>query len=249
RHVVFAGKGALALHGREVARAAEAAGREARGSATVCGGTPALELLGAAFRGDAVERIEGVLNGSTSFVLSRLEEGDAWDQAIAEARRLGYLEADPSLDLLGLDAAAKAVILANAAWGLGLTLADAKAQGVMGVTAAEARQAKERGLAIRLVARASPGLGVAVAPVALPRDHPLVTDGPENALRLKLRDAGAITLRGRGAGGRETAAAVLSDILAISDIIEISNPVTLNGTPEKASAAPRRAAPLPGAGR
>lgn len=218
KHVVAASKGAIALHGPTLAQAAALAGREVRTSASVLGGTPALELLRGAFRGDRVERFDAVLNGSTNVVLSLLEEGETWDAALAQARAQGILEADPSLDLLGLDAAAKAVILANAAWGARWTLADVDARGIVGITPREAREAKANGLALRLVARASPERGIHVAPVALPRDHALVTEGTENALRLKLAGAGVVTLRGPGAGGAETAAAVLSDVLSLERV-------------------------------
>jgi homoserine dehydrogenase len=208
--VVSAAKGGLAFH------AGELRGLDYRASASVCGGTPALELLsGHAFRGDVLERFEGVLNGSTNHILTLLEEGASWDDAHADARARGILETDPSLDLLGLDAAAKAVILANHAWGTDLTLHDADAQGIVGLTAAEVREARGRGMAVRLVARGTPE-GVSVAPVTLPRENPLAVFGKENALRLKFRDAGAITLRGPGAGGQETAAAVFSDILHVA---------------------------------
>lgn len=217
KDVVLASKGALALHAARLRLALAASGRHLRASAAVCGGTPALELLTSAFHGDRLERFDAVLNGSTNFVLARLEEGVAWESALAEARERGILEADPSLDLLGLDAAAKAVILANTAWQQSWSLTDADVRGILGITAREAKDAKANGLALRLVARASPEKGVSVAPVALPRDHPLVTEGSENALRLKLAGAGTITLRGPGAGGRETASAVLSDLLWLAD--------------------------------
>lgn len=210
KKLVLAEKGSLALHAQRLRG-------DVRYSATVCGGTPVLELLSGAFRGDKLLGFDAILNGSTNFVLSKLEQGVAWESALAEARAQGILEADPSLDLLGLDAAAKAVILANAAWGTSLALADAKTQGIAGVTSREAQSAKDNGLAIRLVARGSLERGVSVAPVSLPRDHALVTEGTENALRLKFRDAGVITLRGPGAGGKETAGAVLNDLRAIHD--------------------------------
>lgn len=218
KHVVTASKGALALHGPALAEVAALARREVRASASVLGGTPALELLRGAFRGDRVERFDAVLNGSTNVVLGLLEQGETWDAALAQARAAGILEADPSLDLLGLDAAAKAVILANAAWGARWTLADVDARGIVGITPREAQEAKASGLALRLVARASPERGIHVAPVALPRDHALVTEGAETALRLKLAGAGIVTLRGPGAGGAETAAAVLSDILSLEKV-------------------------------
>lgn len=213
--VVTASKGALALHTKALRLTVAASRGSFRHSGSVCGGTPILELLRGAFQGDRVERFDAVLNGSTNFVLAKLEEGIPWEAALAEARAQGILEADPSLDLLGLDAAAKAVILANEAWSASWSLGEADVRGIVGITARDAQEAKANGLAIRLVARASPEKGVSVAPVTLPRDHPLVTDGTENAVRLKLAGAGTIALRGPGAGGRETASAVLSDILAL----------------------------------
>lgn len=215
--LVLAGKGALALHGPKLRLLAGATSGDVSFSAAICGGTPVLELVRGAFRGDKLLGFDAVLNGSTNFVLSRLEEGDTWESATAQARAQGILEADPSLDLLGLDAAAKAVILSNVAWRTSYTLDQVKTQGIVGITAAEAREAKANGLALRLVARASPEKGISVAPVALPRDHPLVTEGTENAVRLKFAGAGVVTLRGPGAGGRETAAAVLSDLLALKE--------------------------------
>lgn len=213
KRYVCAAKSVPALHWGVARRLATRHGGSVAASASVCGGTPALELLASAFHGDRLERIEGVLNGSTTFVLTRLEEGATWDEALAEARHEGILEADPSLDFLGTDAAAKAVILANHAWDAGLTLAHARREGIVGVTREEAREARAKGLAIRLVARATPS-GVSVAPVALPRDHPLVAERAECVVRLKLAGAGTVTLRGPGAGGRETASAVISDVLA-----------------------------------
>lgn len=216
KSVVLASKGALALHGAKLRLATSAHRGRVAFSAAVCGGTPVLELVAGAFRGDLIERFDAVLNGSTNFVLGKLEEGVAWEDALAEARAQGILEADPSLDLLGWDAAAKAVILANAAWHTSFTLADVDARGIVGITTREARDAKANGLALRLVARGSPERGLSVAPVALPRDHALVTEGTENAVRLKLARAGTITLRGPGAGGEQTASAVLSDLLSLS---------------------------------
>lgn len=208
--VVTAAKGALAWHARSLR------GLDYHASAAVCGGTPALELLSNAFRGDVLERFEGVLNGSTNHILSRIEEGDTWDQAVTDARERGILESDPSLDLLGLDAAAKAVILANRAWGTCLTLGDVQTRGIVGIDAAEVLRARSEGMAVRLVARASVELGVAVGPATLERGHALAVAGKENALRLKFRDAGWVTLRGPGAGGQETAAALVSDLLAVA---------------------------------
>lgn len=216
RHVVTAGKGVLALHAADVRDWARGAHRRVLGSAAVLGGTPALELLTGAFRGDRLTGFQGVLNGSTNLLLSLLEEGASWADAMHEARRAGVLEADPTLDVQGLDAAAKAVILANHAWGKAWSLDQARVRGIESVSPREARDARADGRAVRLVATATPTESVSVAPASLPRDHPLVTTGTENALRLELAGAGAVTLRGPGAGGRETASAVLSDLVALA---------------------------------
>jgi homoserine dehydrogenase len=216
KHVVTANKGLLAQHGAEALAVAKECGRSLRSGAAVGGGTPVLELLSDAFRGDQVLRFEAVLNGSTNFVLCELERGATWDAALRKARDGGILEADPSLDLSGRDAAAKAVILANSLWGLGWRLQDARVQGIWGLDQGEAKDALVHGLAIRLIVRADPEGGVRVAPVALPREHPLVLEGTENAVRFTLRSAGTVTLRGPGAGGVESASKVLSDLLAIA---------------------------------
>ncbi|MHB8585337.1 MAG: hypothetical protein ACYDDF_05820 [Thermoplasmatota archaeon] len=184
-------------------------------SATVCAGTPILEILDGAFHGDTLLRFEGVLNGSTNYLLSRMEAGASFDDAFAEARGVGILEDDASLDLLGFDAGAKAVILGNHAWAKRWTIHKpaVRIQGIHGVSAAEAQEAGKRGMAIRLVARGDPVHGISVAPIALPREHPLVVPCTENAVRLKLQNAGNIIVRGPGAGGAETAAALTSDVL------------------------------------
>ncbi len=216
KHVVSANKGLLALHGPEVLAVARECGRTVRCGAAVGGGTPILELLSGAFRGDRVLQFVAVLNGSSNFILCQLEAGVSWDDALRAARDRGILEADPSLDLSGRDAAAKGVILANALWKGERRLCDARVEGLWGLDPREALEAAARGLAIRLLVRADPEGGVRVAPVALPREHPLVLDGTDNAVRFTLRSAGTVTLRGPGAGGVESAAKVLSDILALA---------------------------------
>jgi len=212
--VVAANKGPFALHGGRVRDLARETGRRVRCSATVCGGVPVLELNEAALRGDRLLRIEGVLNGSTSFVLSALEQGLEFEDALRRARALGILEADPSLDLLGLDARAKACILGNALLGQAWTLDDVPGEGITGVTRRDAEEARARGFALRLVAKASPE-GAEVRLVELPRDGPLCTAGTENAVRLTFDLAGPVVLRGAGAGAGPTASAVLSDVAAL----------------------------------
>lgn len=237
KDVVAASKGALALRWAQIRAAEEETGRRYLASASVAGGTPILELLRVAFRGDTLDRFDAVLNGSTNHILSQLEDGLRWEDALRDARARGILEADPSLDLLGLDAAAKGIILANHAWGRAWTLADARAQGIAGITEREAREARASGLAIRLVVRADARRGVFAAPVTLPREHALVVEGKENAIRLKLAHAGLITLRGPGAGGAQTASAVVSDLISLA-----SCPASASATRRIASDRPPLAA-------
>lgn len=224
--VVAANKGPFALQWERVHRLARQTGSRLRHSATVCGGVPVLELPQGALRGDRLLRIEGVLNGSTNFLLSKLERGTELPDALREARALGLLEEDASLDLLGVDARAKACILANALLGQSLHLSDVAGEGILGVTRQQAEQAFRSGMALRLLAKVDRD-GASVKVVEIPAHHPLRTEGTENAVRLTFDLAGPITLRGAGAGPRETASAVLSDVLA------------LRARPDKRSIAPR----------
>jgi homoserine dehydrogenase len=215
--VVSANKGPFALHWERVHRLAGQTKGRLRYSATVCGGVPVLELPQGALRGDRLQRIEGVLNGSTNFILSRLERGTELADALAEARKRGLLEEDASLDLLGVDARAKACILANALLGQSLTIHEVQGEGILGVTRQQAEQALRNGMALRLLAKIDPH-GASVKVVEIPAHHPLRTEGTENAVRLTFDLAGPITLRGAGAGPRETASAVLSDVLALRQL-------------------------------
>lgn len=238
--VASANKAPFALHWRRVHDAAARSGARVRCSATVCGGVPVLELGGAAFRGDRLLRVEGVLNGSTNHILSALERGRELEDALRDARGRGLLEADASLDLLGTDARAKACILANALFGRSLTLADVPGEGILGVTRRGAQEAARRGMALRLVARVD-GRGAGVRVVELPREHPLRTEGAENAVRLTYALAGPVTLRGAGAGPREAASAVLSDlrVLAAGRAARAAAAPALTRAPARPPRAPR----------
>lgn len=215
RDVVTAAKAAPALAPARLAKAvASSRGRLAK-SATVAGSVPVLETLGSAFRGDRIERIEGVLNGSTTRVLSAMEAGSTREQALALAREEGLLEADPTHDLSGRDAGAKAALLHQAAYGSHLSLDDVSIHGIGGIDEAACQAASHRGLAIRLLARIDQE-GARVRPVEVPLEGPLAVTGPRAVLRLVLEDAGSIVLEGPGAGPRETASAVRSDLLALT---------------------------------
>ncbi len=216
RDVVTAAKAAPALAPARLAKAvASSQGRLAK-SATVAGSVPILETLGSAFRGDRIERIEGVLNGSTTRILSAMETGSTREQALALAREEGLLEADPTHDLSGRDAGAKAALLHQAAYGSHLSLDDVSIGGIGGIDEAACQVASQGGLAIRLLARIDRS-GASVRPVEVPREGPLAVSGPRAVLRLILTGAGSIVLEGPGAGPRETASAVRSDLITLAE--------------------------------
>jgi homoserine dehydrogenase len=215
KHGVTASKAPLALFPAEVEALRRRSGRALLASATVGGAVPILEVLSGALRGAGVLEVAGAWNATSTFVLSRVEEGAAFAEALAEARALGYAEADASADLDGRDAAAKAAIVAAAAFGLRIGLARVPRRGAADLDPAALRAAGRRGRRTRLVARVTPA-GASVAPEAHPEDHPLATSPGESAVLVRTALAGTLALRGPGAGGPATASAVLNDVLALS---------------------------------
>src|SRR5690606_32527433 len=183
-----------------------------------------LSVVREALAGDVVTAISGVVNGSTNYVLDLVaRHGVPFEEAVRRAGELGYLEADPTEDLEGLDAAAKIVILARAAWGVPVTLEDVQRRGISGLTDEDFRQAAGAGNVIKLVASAwcsgSTGqrrVELAVRPVALPQDDPLAQARESaNVIIIEAESAGTLRLQGAGAGGDETASAVLADIVRV----------------------------------
>ncbi len=215
RHVVTANKLLLAEHGPELERAAAAAGRRLLGSAAVGGAVPMLETIERLARFPGVRGFRGVLNGTTSYVFDRLAEGLDLAGAVRAAQELGFAEADPSADLTGADAAAKAVLLARLATGRPLTLADVDVCGVDGRAGHEGRRPpSER---IRLVARCTlaedGGVALRVRPEGMLTGDPLAAvRDEENALVVSNADGSETVVRGRGAGRRPTALAVVADL-------------------------------------
>jgi len=217
RHVVLANKGPVAERYDELrAVEAESAG-SVRFEATVGGAIPAVhtvEDLGPA----RVERVRGVLNGTANFVLSRMAaEGLAYDHVLAVAQELGVAEADPSFDVEGTDAALKCVIIANVlrearpAYDGAFTLADAEVAGIDDLPASALKLASNDGQTVRLVGEASPD-GIRVGPRLVPENGTLAVTGTQNIVQVETAHAGELNLSGRGAGGTETASAVLSDV-------------------------------------
>jgi homoserine dehydrogenase len=218
-HVVTANKGPIALHFAELRRQAAAAGVQLGFEGTVMAGTPALRLGWNDLAGCDLAEVHGIVNGTTNYILTQMERGMSYDQALAEAQRLGYAEADPAGDVEGHDAAGKAVILANVLMDAQLRPADVEREGITGVTQeaiAAAQSAGERWKLLARVWRDGDRVRASVRPTRLPTSHPLAgVGGATNAISFSTDLLGDITLIGPGAGGVATGFAILSDILAL----------------------------------
>ncbi len=230
--VVTANKALLAEHGPELYEAADAAGADLYFEAAVAGAIPLIRPLRESLAGDRISRIMGIVNGTTNFILSAMSaSGMGYAEALAEATRLGYAEADPTADVDGFDAAAKAAILASIGFHTRVGAASVYREGISGVSAADIAAAREIGCTVKLLAicervdtggpNASGGNGEAVSarvhPVMLPNSHPLaVVDGAYNAVYVEAEAAGRLMFYGPGAGGAPTASAVLGDLVAVA---------------------------------
>jgi len=224
KHVVTTNKGPIALCFPELkALAAEHQVRIGY-EGTVMSGTPAIALGVNLLAAARIQRIQGILNGTTNFILTRMEEGGSYAEALAEAQALGYAEADPTGDVEGFDAAGKVVILSNILMGSDLSMADVDRRGITCLTQADIQAAKKRGECWKLIGtieKAAGGLKASVRPTALPSDHPLANvKGALNAITYTTDLLGDITLIGAGAGRMQTGYALLNDLLAIHGKIE-----------------------------
>lgn len=218
KHVVTSNKGPISRNLKELNEMASGTGVSIRYEATVGGAIPIMHTLEQGLAGNDVLALYGVLNGTCNFILTRMAaEGLTYDQALAEARELGYAEADPTYDVKGIDAAIKLVILANTIWGLNVSLSDVDITGIDLLTTDALRLAEEQDCTIRLIAEALPGKNLLrVSPRLIRKEHPLVFEGTLNAIAIETDMAGEITLIGKGAGSVETASAVIGDILYIA---------------------------------
>jgi homoserine dehydrogenase len=215
--VVTANKALIATHGAELARLAEANGAPLLFEAAVMGGAPAVKMLREAMVGDEVDMVAGILNGTCNYILSEMEaSGREFAAVLAEAQRLGYAEADPTMDIGGVDAGHKITILAALAFGCAPTFGAAEVTGIGEIELLDIRLARDLGYRIKLVAtaeRSGGEISVRVHPALAPLDHPLArTGGALNALFIQGRRIGRIFVQGPGAGGAPTAAAVAADI-------------------------------------
>jgi homoserine dehydrogenase len=217
--VVSANKQLVAREGADLFATASDAGVQLRFEASVCAAIPVVKVLRESLIATNVHRVLGIVNGTTNFILSQMERGAAYADALAVAQERGYAEADPTDDVEGLDAAAKMAILATVAFGSRVTPDQVETTGITALTPAHIAAAAELGMVVRLVGIASLAgeeVDVRVQPAFVERSHPLAAvDGAFNAVMLQGDAIREITLEGPGAGGTETASAVVADLVSI----------------------------------
>jgi homoserine dehydrogenase len=218
--VVTANKQLLAQHGDELFEAAREAGVQLRFEAAVAGAIPVIRVIQESFGATEIDKVFGIVNGTTNFILSEMAAtGAAYEDVLARAQELGYAEADPTEDVNGADAAAKMAILARLAFHTPVTLEEVDYEGIETVQPDDLAYAKELGLSLKLLGvaeRRDGGISVRVFPCFLYSGHPLAPiEGPFNAVMVEAPAITEVTMSGPGAGGMETASAVLGDVVSI----------------------------------
>jgi homoserine dehydrogenase len=222
KSIVTANKALLASHGAELFTAAYAQGEDIYYEASVAGAIPIIRPLRDSLVGDFVIRVMGIVNGTTNYILTKMHEEDKeFAVALKEAQDLGYAEADPTADIEGFDAAAKAAILSGLAFHTRVTVSDVYREGISHITLEDVKLAKELGYVIKLLAIAEltpkDEISVRVHPVMIEKSHPLASVRDAfNAVFVEAESAGPLMFYGRGAGGAPTASAILGDVLAVS---------------------------------
>jgi homoserine dehydrogenase len=219
RHVVTANKQLLSRHGEELWQAARIHGVQLRFEGAVAGVVPVIRVIQESLAGARIDRVHGIVNGTTNFILTEMARtGMTFDAALAEAQRLGYAEADPSEDVDGRDAAAKMAILARLAFDTPVHLDQVRYEGIEQIQPDDLEYAEELGLKLKLIGtaeRTGDGLSVRVHPAFLYPGHPLASvSGPFNAVTVESEEFTEITMSGPGAGGTQTASAVLGDVIS-----------------------------------
>jgi homoserine dehydrogenase len=221
KHVVLANKGPVALAYRELNEAARRARKRLLFEATVMAGTPSIRLAMQALNGCTISEASGILNGTTNYILTRMEGGMSYADALALAQKLGYAETDPTADVDGWDAAGKGMILARALFNSAMTLKDMEVKGISALTLDDVRAAQAAGEHWKLVVHITPD-GGSVQPVRVPLSNPLASvSGANNAVTYRTDVLGDVTLVGAGAGRMQTGFGLLSDLL---DIARLPNP-------------------------
>jgi homoserine dehydrogenase len=218
KHVVTTNKGPLALALPALTELADYNNVCLRFSGTVGAGTPILEFAKNCLQGDKIVSVRGILNGTTNYILTEMDEKHiTFDEALKAAQKLGYAEADPTMDVDGYDAAAKLVIMANWIMNKKVTIDDVKIRGIRDVSAQDIGVAAEKGCTVKLIGSIEESLKV--EPTKISKHDPLAVDGALNAVTFVSESAGEQTIIGLGAGGVETASAVLRDLLDIKQTI------------------------------
>jgi len=212
-HVISVNKGPLALAFPSLMELADYNHVLFRFSGTVGGGTPILDFAKNSLRGERIVSFDGILNGTTNYILTNMANGMSFNDALDDAKQKGYVEADESLDLDGLDAAAKLVILANWIMGMKVTMPDIKITGIRKIDNSDIKHAAEKNCAIKLIASCNKEL--TVAPKEIATIDPLCVSGTLNAISFTSEHSGTQTIIGRGAGGIETASSILRDLIDI----------------------------------
>jgi homoserine dehydrogenase len=219
KDVVSANKQLLSQHGEELFETARAEGVRLRFEAAVAGVVPVVRLLEESLSATPIERVSGIVNGTTNFILTEMARGSSYADGLAEAQRRGFAEADPSDDVSGRDAAAKMAILARLAFGTPVHLSQVSYEGIERLREDDLEYARELGLGLKLIGtaeRRDGGLSVRVHPAFLYAGHPLASvAGPFNAVTVESEAITEITISGPGAGGRQTASAVLGDVVSV----------------------------------
>ncbi|MGD2106494.1 MAG: homoserine dehydrogenase [Nitrosopumilaceae archaeon] len=212
-HVISVNKGPLALAFPSLLELATYNQVLLKFSGTVGGGTPILDYAKDSLRGERITSFAGILNGTTNYILTNMANGLTFESALKDAKDKGYVEADEALDLDGLDAAAKLVILANWIMGMKVTMPDIKCTGIRKVTTEDIKKASKKKCAIKLIASCNKELEVGPKEVSI--DDPLCVNGTLNAIAFTSEHSGTQTIIGKGAGGMETASSILRDLLDI----------------------------------
>jgi homoserine dehydrogenase len=218
-HVVTTNKGPIALHLPELRQIAKANNAQIGFEGTVMSGTPALRVGRDLLLAAGITQIQGILNGTTNFILTQMENGATYEKALAEAQALGYAEADPTGDVEGYDAAGKVVILSNLILDANIKLDDVDCQGITQLTPGDIEQANKEGKRWKLIGSielAENKVTASVRPTKIPHQHPLASvGGATNAITFSTNTLGDVTLIGPGAGRVETGYALINDLLAI----------------------------------
>jgi len=212
-HVISVNKGPLALAFPSLMELADFNQVLLRFSGTVGGGTPILDYAKNSLLGEKILSFQGILNGTTNYILSNMTNGMSFEEALSDAKHKGYVEADESLDLDGLDAAAKLVILANWIMGMKVTMPDIIRNGIRNVSMDDIKKAEQNSSSIKLIASCDNSL--TVSPIQVKNDDPLCVNGTLNAIAFTSKHSGTQTIIGRGAGGIETASSIIRDLIDI----------------------------------